>query len=50
MLVTGMFSSTTLIKFYTVELIKPTVTREALADIGAISINTTCVAVTVMPL
>jgi hypothetical protein len=50
MLVTGVFSSTTLVKFYTVELIKSSITRETLTDVGAISINTPCIAVTVMPL
>lgn len=48
MLMASMFSSTTFIHFHTVELIKPAVTREALAYVGAISINTTCVAVAVM--
>jgi hypothetical protein len=50
MLVTGVFSSTALIQFHTVELIKSAITREALTDIGAVSINTPCIAVTVMSL
>jgi len=50
MLMASMFSSTTFIHFHTVELIKPAVTREALTYVGAIGINTTCVAVAVMTL
>lgn len=50
MLMASMFSSTTFIHFHTVELIKPTVTKEALTYVGAISINTMCVAVAVMTL
>jgi len=50
MLMASMFSSTTFIHFHTVELIKPAVSREALAYVGAIGIHTTCVAVAVMTL
>jgi hypothetical protein len=48
MLMASMFSSTTFIHFHTVELIKLAVTREALTYVGAISINTACIAVAVM--